>query len=138
MALTSKQIRGIPLLLTEESQEKAARKIGVSRSAIVKWMQNPEFRKALDESRSRVLKKSMDRLSRVVTKAVDTLEMLLVAESEAVRKGAADSIISHCLRWKELQEFEGRLETVERVIFERRRITNDESFKASEYVGESD
>lgn len=138
MALTSKQIRGIPLLLTEESQEKAARKIGVSRSAIVKWMQNPEFRKALDESRSRVLKKSMDRLSRVVTKAVDALEKLLCAESEAVRKGAADSIISHCLRWKELQELEGRLETVERVIFERRRITNDESFKASEYVGESD
>jgi hypothetical protein len=56
----------------------------------------------------------------VSMKAVITLEKLLNAESEAVRRAAANDILGHILKYRELTEFEDRLETVEKIVLERK------------------
>lgn len=53
-------------------------------------------------------------------KAVNTLEQLLNAESEAVRRAAANDVLGHALKYRELSEIEARLESVEKIILEKR------------------
>jgi hypothetical protein len=84
------------------------------------WLKQDEFQKAVSDARKKLLDKAMNRLMNISMKAVITLEALLNAESEAVRRAAANDILGHALKYRELSEIEDRLETVERIVFERR------------------
>ena len=120
MALNSKQLKAIPVLIGCDTVEGAARKAGVSKNTLYAWMQQEEFSKALSTARKKLLDKAMHKLMSVSMKAVITLEGLLDAESEAVRRAAANDVLGHILKYRELSEIEERLETVEKIVLERR------------------
>jgi len=120
MALNSKQLKAIPVLIECDTVEGAARKAGISKNTIYSWMQQEEFSKAVSTARKKLLDKAMHKLMSVSMKAVITLEGLLGAESEAVRRAAANDVLSHVLKYRELNEIEERLETVEKIVLERR------------------
>lgn len=52
--LSAKQIRAIGALITSGSNEEAAKKIGVGRSTLWRWMKLPEFNQALQQARSQL------------------------------------------------------------------------------------
>jgi hypothetical protein len=110
MALNHRQIAAIPVFIGCESVEEAARQTGVARGTLHGWLKQDEFQKAVSDARKKLLDKAMNRL----------MKALLNAESEAVRRAAANDILGHALKYRELSEIEDRLETVERIVFERR------------------
>ena len=120
MALSSKQLAAIPILIGYDTVEGAAKAAGISKNTLYTWMQQEEFSKALSAERKKLIEKAMNKLMNVSMKAVITLEKLLEAESEAVRRAAANDIIGHILKYRELSEIEERLETVEKIVLERR------------------
>lgn len=120
MALNHRQIAAIPVFIGCESVEEVARQTGVARGTLHSWLRQDEFQKAVSEARKKMLDKAMNRLMSISMKAVITLEGLLTAESEAVRRSAANDILGHSLKYRELQELEDRLEVVERIVLERR------------------
>jgi transposase-like protein len=120
MALNSKQLKAIPVLIGCDTVEGAARKTGVSKNTLYAWMQQEEFSKAVSAARKKLLDKAMHKLMNVSMKAVITLEGLLDAESESVRRAAANDVLGHVLKYRELSEIEERLETVEKIVLERR------------------
>jgi transposase-like protein len=120
MALTSKQLKAIPILIGYDTVEGAARKAGISKNTFYTWMQQEEFSKAVSSARKKLLDKAMNKLMNVSMKAVITLKNLLDAESEAVRRATANDVLGHVLKYRELSEIEERLETVEKIVLERR------------------
>ena len=120
MALSSKQLRAIPILIASDTVEEAAQEIGVSRTTLYSWLEKEEFDQAVKVARRKLLDKSLNKLTNVSMKAVNNLEKLLDAESEAVRRAAANDVLNHSLKYRELSEIEERLESVERLVLERR------------------
>lgn len=120
MSLTGKQQKVIPILIGYDSTEAAARAAGMSKNTLYNWMQQEEFSKAVSSARKKLLEKAMNKLMNVSMKAVITLETLLDAESESVRRAAANDVLGHILKYRELSEIEERLETVERLVLERK------------------
>jgi len=62
----------------------------------------------------------MHKLMNVSMKAVITLEKLLDADSESVRRASANDVLDHLLKYRELSEIEDRIETVEKIVLEKR------------------
>jgi hypothetical protein len=120
MALNNRQLKAIPILIGCDSVEDAARKTGVAKGTLYSWMKEEEFNLAVTSARKKLLEKAMNKLTNVTMKAVITLEKLLDAESESVRRAAANDVLGHVLKYRELTEFEDRLETVEKIVLERR------------------
>jgi transposase len=120
MALNSRQLKAIPILIGCDTVEGAAKKAGISKNTIYTWMQQEEFCQAVSEARKKLFDRAMHKLMNVSMKAVITLEKLLNAESESVRRAAANDVLGHILKYRELSEIEERLETVEKIVLERR------------------
>lgn len=120
MALNNRQLKAIPILIACDTVEDAARKSGVARGTLYGWLKDEEFQKNLSEARRRLFDKAMSKLMTVSMKAVIALEKLLHARSESVRRAAANDILGHILKYREISEIEARLESVERIVLERR------------------
>jgi transposase len=120
VALNNRQLKAIPLLIGCDTVEDAARKTGVSKGTLYEWMKKDEFNNAVSSARKKLLDKAMNKLMSASMKAVITLEKLLDAESESVRRAAANDVLGHILKYRELSEIEDRLETVEKIVLERR------------------
>ena len=120
MSLNSRQLKAIPILIGCDTVEGAAKKAGISKNTIYTWLQQEEFSHAVSEARKKLFDKAMHKLMNVSMKAVITLEKLLHAKSEAVRRAAANDVLGHILKYRELMEIEERLETVEKIVLEKR------------------
>lgn len=118
MALNSKQLRAIPILIASDTVEEAAQQIGIARTTLYSWLEKEEFDKALKTARQKLFEKAMNKIISISIKAVLTLEQLLSADSEAVRRASANDILSHALKHQELSELEERLEAIEKIIGE--------------------
>lgn len=123
MALNNKQLKAIPILIASDTIEEAAQTIGIARTTLYSWMEKEEFNDAVKTARRKLLDKAMNKLINTSMKAVSTLESLLNADSEAVRRAAANDILAHALKHRELSEIEDRLESVEKIVLERRTYT---------------
>jgi len=120
MALNNRQLKAIPILISCDTVEEAAQLIGIARTTIYSWLEKEEFKQAVTSARRKLLDKAMNKLLNVSMKAVRTLENLLDADSESVRRAAANDVLGHLLKYRELTEIEERLESVEKIVLERR------------------
>ncbi len=120
MALNNRQLKAIPIYIACDTVEEAARQIGINKVTLYAWMKQDEFNQAVTSSRKKLLDKAMHKLMSVSMKAVRTLENLLDADSESVRRAAANDVLGHLLKYRELSEIEERLESVEKIVLERR------------------
>jgi hypothetical protein len=59
-------------------------------------------------------------LSASVQSAVNTLTGLIATDNESLMRAVCNDILGHVLKYRELSEIEERLETVERIVLERR------------------
>jgi transposase-like protein len=109
------------MLIACDRVEDAAEKAGITRNTIYAWMQQEEFSRALSEERKKIYDTAMHKMINTCMKAVNTLEKLLDAESEAVRRNAANDVIGHIIKYRELAGIEERLESVEKIVLEKRK-----------------
>jgi hypothetical protein len=113
--LTDRQLKTIPHILANSTIVRAAKEAEISITQLYAWLAEPEFKAELDRQRNEILEYAVNRLKSGMTKATDTLVALLDSETDAIRRGAANDIIGHVVKFKELQEIEARLETLERL-----------------------
>jgi len=120
MPLNNRQLKAIPILIGCDTVEDAARQTRISKNTLYTWMKKEEFNEAVSLARKKLLDKAMNKLMNVSMKAVVTLENLLDAESEAVRRAAANDVLHHLIKYRELEDIESRLEIVEKIVLERK------------------
>jgi len=67
-----------------------------------------------------LVNEAMESLKESVSKAVDTLTALLDTENEGLRRAVANDILNHVLKIREMQDIEARIDSIERVVLERK------------------
>lgn len=111
----SKQ-RALLALVERGSVSRAADECKLSRQTLYRWLREPEFSSALRDASGSQVEQASRRLTALMMRAVDELELLLDSRSEHTRRLTADSILSHALRLRELVELESRVSELERKL----------------------
>ncbi len=86
----------------------------MSKQTFYEWLKNPLFKSELDRLRNELINDAVCNLKANIGKAVNTLVILLDDTNSQVRRGAANDILNHIAKFKELQELEDRIESLER------------------------
>ncbi len=118
--LTPKQERLIQNVARSRTIEEACRLTGINKSLYYKWCKVESFASALKEYRRMAAKEALDRLEKGLDRAVEVLIALLGSENESIRRYAANDVIGHVLKARELRELDERLTSIERLVLEKR------------------
>lgn len=114
--LNERQKRMLAFLLTCKTIKEASKKAGVRLATVFKWMRDPEFKAELERLREEIIGDVVNRLKIHCMQATEVLVDLLGSQSETVRRGAANDIISHTQSFMTLRDIEGRVEALEQSI----------------------
>lgn len=106
----------IPALARGETVATAAKLAGLSERTVYRRLQDPDFRRQVSNVRFNILDRATGQLLNMSDRAIETLVALLDATSESVRLGAARSILDHTIKFREISEFEIRLQMIENAI----------------------
>ena len=115
--LPRKQEVLIAALLTEPTHAAAAVKAGVSEATLQRWLRHPEFQSAYRLVRRGIVEAAIGRLQQATSKAVEALERNLTCGQAGCEVRAALGILDQSLKAVELIELAGRIEELERRIF---------------------
>ncbi len=117
--VTGKQEKAIIELLnlTNKSVLGVANKLGMGERTIHRWLKQPQFQKALGESRNKLREDALERLKESVITAVECLTGLLSGK-EIIRLKASQLIIDYTLKLRETEDFDERLKKLEKILYE--------------------
>lgn len=91
----------------------AATAAGVSGRTVLRWLDDPDFRQDVTDTRTDLLHLAVGRLAAGATKAVDALVDALDTEKGQARVQAARTLLDACLSLRESLDLEQRLATLE-------------------------
>lgn len=119
-SLSRKQKEAIPSLIGARSLEAGCRKAKISKGTLFRWMKEENFKSALEAARQAVIQESLERLKAGVSKAVDGILALAGDKDKWIKIRACEKVLDFFMKVREVEELEGRLEKIERIIFERK------------------
>ena len=119
--LSRKQQRGLLALFSSKNMLAAAKKAGVSRMTMYRWLQEPFFREELRKQNEYVLLDSLLHLQRSSSKATDLLLNIALNTKlpASPRVSACRTIIEMCLKntkFDDVLKRDGVLEDLENII----------------------
>ncbi len=117
--LTARQRKTISLLLTCGTITEAAEKAKVNRATVHQWMKDEDFRAELERQRNAVTQEAFGMLASNLTRAVEVLAGLLNDGDKRLKRFAANDILNHFARHKELNELTERIEAIEQTLAKR-------------------
>lgn len=103
----------IAALLSEPSQEAAARKVGISRRTLCRWLRDERFLARMREVREGLFAQALMRLTAAASPAVATLLRNLEVGDPVPEIRAATSLLHSALRGVELGDLFDRVEALE-------------------------
>jgi hypothetical protein len=116
--LTYKQRKAITALLSCPTEQAAAKMAGISERTIIRWMSLPHFRDELRaagiDASQRTVGATMRRLTEGQDKALTVLEEVMKSGLANERRQAAVSWLTIYRDFKEVVEFDERLEKLEK------------------------
>jgi phage terminase small subunit len=118
--LTHRQKAFIHIYLEAKTVEDACRSSKVAKGTVYNWMKDPLFQKELEHQREEILRRAFHRLNAYLDRAIITYVNLLASESEGVRMRTAEGIIDRILKFREQEGIIERIETIEKILSERR------------------
>jgi len=116
VSLTRKQHRAIQALVEHQNIKDVVKFAGISESTLYRWLKQDNFRSTLQFALQQTSKEMIRRLVAGRSKALDTLEELLDAKSESVRRNAARDWLELAYQHQEMQNLESRLSEIERKL----------------------
>lgn len=116
-SLSSSQLKALPSIIASRSVDEACKEAGISRNCYYEWMKTPEFREEVTRIREEILNEAIEHLKANTTKAVATLSALMDNEgSPAVQRSAANDVLNYVIKFREVQDFDKRLQEIEKSI----------------------
>lgn len=115
--LSRVQTRAIPVIVAARNVEEGCKALGISRNCYYEWMKLPEFCQEIARLREELVNDAIAQLKANATKAASTLSNLMDREdSPSVQRAAANDVLNHIVKFKEIQEFEKRLNKIEKTL----------------------
>lgn len=116
------QQKAILAILTAPTLAAAAKKAGVSKATLLRWLKESSFQAALAEETRCLFEPQLARLKTVSGRAINALNRALRAPSVKDRIHAADALLKHSLKASSLQDMAKRLEAMETELKKQGRI----------------
>ena len=115
IALTPKQARAIPALMSARNVADAAKAANVAERTLYRWLGDPTFRLRLNEAEGEAIDTATRRLLQLQDPAVDALGAILKDPdtTPTVRLRAATAVLDYLIRLRELRNVEARLLALE-------------------------
>jgi uncharacterized protein (DUF1501 family) len=110
----------IAALLSHRTLEEAARAVGISTNALLRWQQDPEFDTAFRKARRVTYGQTTARLHQASGAAVSAVLKIMVDPSApaSTRLRAADIVLSHTDKAMEIEDIEARVTELEQSLAE--------------------
>ncbi len=115
-ALSAKQVRALPYMLSTPKVTEAAAAVGVSRTTIYRWLEDPSFAAELNRCREDATEEALRALKGMLIQSVEAVAGLLQSENERVRLGAARLALTYGFRVMEDQDIVRRLAMLENTV----------------------
>jgi hypothetical protein len=114
--LNKRQVKAIPLIIAAKTYKDGCEAAKIAASTFYEWLKDTEFKAELDRQRREAAQEAFHTLEHSLAKAVESLTALLDTSDDRLRRLAANDIIEHILKHKEIAELDQRLETLERQL----------------------
>lgn len=112
--MTSNHQPAVILALAQgQTTSQAATAAGVSSRTVRRWLEDPDFRQGVADSRTELLQLAVGRLAAAATKAVDTLIDALDSDRDMARVQAAKVLLDATLALRESLDLEQRIAAIE-------------------------
>ena len=118
--LTDRQLKVIPIIVTNATYSDGCRKAKLNRTTFYKWLKIPDFKAELDRQRDEIAAEAFGVLSQSLTQAVEALVGLLDNKDDRLKRLAAKDVIDFIIRHKENEDLDERLKKVEKLLAEKR------------------
>ena len=114
--LTPRQLRAINALLTHPTVAAAAGVLGVAPSTIYRWLSETPFRAALAQAEGEAVAAAGRKLVALAEGALNVLSDVMTNPQapDAVKVRAAETVLAHLLKYREIVTFETRLTDLEK------------------------
>lgn len=124
--LSKRREMAIAIILQESTMQNAARKIGISYSTLWRWLQQPDFQRALKAARKQAVSQATSTLSRICHESVLTLQEIMNDKNApaSARVSAAKTVLDSGLKGIEMDDLDARLAALEQEITEGKGISN--------------
>jgi hypothetical protein len=111
-----KKDEAIAALLSHRTLEDAARAVGISPNALLRWQQDPEFDAAFRKARRAAYGQTTARLHQASSAAVSAVLKIMVdpGAPASTRLRAADIVLAHTAKAIEIEDVEARVSELER------------------------
>ena len=103
----------VAALAAGKTKQEAARLVGVGERTVYRRLEDPRFRRRVNEARAELVSRAVGSLADASAAAVTTLRALLGANSGSVRLGACRAILDLGLKLREAEELERRIRALE-------------------------
>jgi hypothetical protein len=110
---TGRQAKAIPKILAAKTCEEGCQAAGISKACFYKWMKQETFRAEFERQRERLVEAAFGLIAQSIEKAASVLVGLLDCQDGRLKRLAANDIIAHFLKHKELTDIEKRIEVIE-------------------------
>jgi len=117
--LSERQKKAIPFLVNSPTVEGGCKGAKISRDTYYQWLSDPLFKDELKRHRDQVIEEALNIMKANMTKAVNALVSLLNTKSEFLKRAVANDILGHVLKSKELEDLEGRITALEKIVKEK-------------------
>ena len=120
--ISRKQTRAIKALLKYPTIDQAAAEVGVNPRTVYRWLGDPGFRSGLSQAEGAALDLATRRLLLLADKAINALESVLddpSQEGAGNKRLAAQAVLDHLLKLRELRSIEERLVNLELAVYDK-------------------
>ena len=112
--LTTKQLKAVPKILAARTYEEGCKTAKISKTTFYDWIQNETFKAEFERQRAELVDTAFSQIAQNIERAVSTLVGLLDATDDRLKRLAANDVIGHFFKHRELAEFEERIAAIER------------------------
>ena len=117
--LSDRQKKAIPFFVNSPTVNGGCKAAKISYETYYQWLANPLFKDELIRYRGRVVEEALNVMKANMTKAVNVLVGLLETKNEYLKRSVANDVLMHVLKGKELDDLEGRIVALEKIVREK-------------------
>ncbi len=113
--INKKQHLVISALITERTMEDAARKAGIGKTTIFRWLQDEAFQNAYRQARSEIVRHAITQAQNACSEAITVLKEIMSSKEApaSTRVSAAKVVLETSIKAVELEDIIARIEKIE-------------------------